>query len=228
MRDWTALVDRHLTSASVDVRRRREIGAELAAHLEDAYETALRDGCEEAEAIARAMALVPDWNALTAAVQRSADEESIMTRQASTILLPGTTMLLAAAAGMSLVVSSTPADRWVDPRWYVHALAAAGALLFYLVLGAIGAAWSRHVGGSPGERLAAGAFPLVLHMAVVGWGVGGDLLYALSHGGVGRHLGITLFSLINMILVMLVAPGTALLLGGWHFVRSSARLDALR
>jgi hypothetical protein len=69
----------------------------------------------------------------------------------------------------------------MDPRWQVHAVAAGLAFLFYLLLGAIGAAWSRHVGGSPGERLAAGVFPLVLHAAVVG-------LYALSRGVRGLHL----------------------------------------
>ena len=148
-----------------------------------------------------------------------------MTRQAITALLPGTTILLAAATGMSLMIYATPADRWVDPRWYVHPLAAGLAFLFffYLVLGAIGAAWSRHVGGSPGERLAAGAFPLVLHVAVVGLGLGEDMLYAFSRGAVGRHLDI---NIINMILIMLVAPGAALLLGVLPFARRSARLDA--
>ena len=149
-----------------------------------------------------------------------------MTRHARTVLLPGTTMLLAAAAGMSVTLSATPADRWADPRWYVHALAAGLALLFYLVLGAIGAAWSRHAGGSPGERLVAGAFPLVLHVAVVVLGVGGDMLYALSRGVAGRHLDIHFISIINMILVMLVVPVTALLLGVLPFARTSARLDA--
>jgi hypothetical protein len=134
-------------------------------------------------------------------------------------------MLLVAAAGMSIALSATPAERWADPRWHVHALAAGAALLFYLVLGGIGAAWSRHVGGSPGERLAAGAFPLVLHAAVVGLGVGEDMLYALSHGDMGRHLGVTLISMINMTLVMLVAPGAALLLGVLPFARRSARLE---
>ena len=149
-----------------------------------------------------------------------------MTRQALTVLVPGTTMLLAAATGMSLAVSSTPADRWLDPRWQVHALAAGLAFVFYLVLGAIGAAWSRHVGGSPGERLAAGAFPLVLHLAVVVLGVGGDMLYALSKGMAGRHLDIHFINIINAILVMLVVPGAALLLGVLPFARRSARLDA--
>ncbi len=223
MLDWSALVHRHLASVRVDARRRREIGAELAAHLEDAYDSALRSGSTEAEAIACAMARVPDWSALAVAVKRSTDEDAIMTRQALTVLLPGTTILLAAATGMSLVVYSTPADRWVDPRWYVHALAAGMALLFYLVLGAIGAAWSRHVGGSPGERLAAGAFPLVLHVAMAGPAVGADMLYAFSRGAVGRHLHI---NFINMVVVMLVAPGAALLLGVLPFARRSARLDA--
>ena len=185
MRDWSALVHRHLASVRVDERRRREISAELAAHLEDAYDAALRSGCTEAEAIARAMEHVPDWSALAVAVERSADEESTMTRQAITVLLPGTTMMLAAATGMSLVVYSTPPDRWLDPRWQVHALAAGLAFLFYLLLGAIGAAWSRRVGGSPGERLAAGVFPLVLHVAMAGPVVGADMLYALSRGAAG-------------------------------------------
>lgn len=173
--------------------------------------------------MACAMARVPDWRALAVAVNQSLDEETLMTRQATTVLLPGTTMLLAAAAGMSLAAYSTPPDRWLDPRWQVHALAAGGALLFYLVLGAIGAAWSRRLGGSPGERMAAGVFPLVLHAAVAGPAVGADLLYALSQGAGGRHLGI---NMLNMILVMLVAPGTALLLGGLPFARGRARLDA--
>ena len=223
MLDWSALVHRHLASVRVDERRRREISAEMAAHLEDAYDSALRSGCTEAEAVACAMERVPDWRALAVAVQRSIDEDTTMTRQAITVLLPGTTILLAAATGMSLVVYATPADRWVDPRWQVHALAAGLALLFYLLLGAIGAAWSRHVGGSPGERLAAGVFPLVLHMAMAGPVVGADLLYALSRGAVGRHLGI---NFINMILVMLAAPGAALLLGVLPFAGRGERLDA--
>jgi hypothetical protein len=166
---------------------------------------------------------VPDWSSLAVAVERSADEDSTMTRQAITVLLPGTTMLLAAATGMSLVISSTPADRWLDPRWQVHALAAGLAFLFYLVLGALGAAWSRHVGGSPGERLAAGVFPLVLHVAMAGPAVGTDMLYALSRGAGGLHLDI---NFINTTLVMLVVPGTALLLGVLPFARRHARLDA--
>jgi hypothetical protein len=112
-----------------------------------------------------------------------------------------------------------PIDGWTRAG-RVHALAAGLAFLFYLVLGAIGAAWSRHVGGSPGERLAAGVFPLVLHVAMAGPAVVADMLYALSRGGAGLSLNI-----INMTLVMLVAPGAALLLGVLPFARRSARFD---
>ena len=217
MPDWSALVHRHLASARVGEYRLREISAELAAHLEDAYDAALRSGCTEADANARAMEHVPDWSSLAVAVERSADEDTTMTRQARTVLLPGTTILLAAATGLALVNYATPADRWLDPRWQVHALTAGLAFMFYLVLGAIGAAWSRHVGGSPAERLAAGAFPLVLHAAIAGPVVGADMLYVFSRGAVGRHLDI---NFINMILVMLVVPGTALLLGVLPFART--------
>ena len=70
---------------------------------------------------------------------------------------------------------------------HVHALAAGLAFLFYLVLGAVGAAWSRHVGGSRGERLAAGVFPLVVHVAVAGPAVGADMWYALAIARRGRR-----------------------------------------
>ncbi len=223
MLDWSALVHRHLASVRGDERRRREISAELAAHLEDAYDSALRSGCTEAEAVACAMERVPDWRALAVAVKRSIDEDTTMTRQAITVLLPGITMLLAAATGMSLVISSTPADRWLDPRWQAHALAAGLTFLFYLVLGAMGAAWSRHVGGSPRERVAAGVFPLVLHVAMAGPAVGADMLHAFSRGAGGLHLDI---NFINTTLIMLVVPGTALLLGVLPFARRHARLDA--
>jgi hypothetical protein len=222
VREWSALVDRHLASARIDARRRREIGAELAAHLEDAYRDALRRGCTEAEATARAMERVPDWSALAVALERSTDEDSTMTRQAIAVLVPGTTMLLTAAAGLSLVVSVMPAERWLDPRWQVHALAAGVYFLFYLGLGAIGAAWSRHVGGTLGERLAAGVFPLALHVAMAGPAVGADVLFALSHGAGGRHVGVSMF---NMLLVMFVLPGAALVLGGLPFARRRTRLD---
>ena len=99
MRDWSALVRPHLASLRVDERRRLEIGDELAAHLEDTYESALRRGSTEAEAMACAMERVPDWRALAAAVERSADEDSTMTRQAMTVLLPGTTIELSEVAG---------------------------------------------------------------------------------------------------------------------------------
>ena len=217
------LVRRHLSSLRLDHQRRREISTELAAHLEDAYGAALRSGCTEAEAHARAMAHVPDWSALAMAVQRSVDEDRTMTREAMTVLLPGTTILLAAAMAAALVLYSMPADLWLDPRWQVHALAAGLAFLFYVVLGAIGAAWSRHVGGSLGDRVVAGMFPLALHAAVAGPAVGADLLYALSHGVRGQHRGI---NITNALVILLIVPGAAMLLGALPFARRSTRLTA--
>ena len=74
---------------------------------------------------------------------------------------------------------------------------------------------------SASRRLAAGVFPLVLHVAVAGPAVGADMLYALSRGMVGLHLDI---NIINTILVMLVAPGAALLLGVLPFARMAERV----
>ena len=78
------------------------------------------------------MERVPDWSALAAAVERSADEDSIMTRQAITVLLPGTTMLLAAATGMSLVVSSTP-HQSIEQAPQIRALSLVDDAVFEMV-----------------------------------------------------------------------------------------------
>ena len=219
MRDWSALVHHHLAAMRIDARRRREMGDELAGHLEDAYLGALRRGCTDSEAMACAMARVPDWAALATAMEDTTTEDAIMTRQARTVLVPGTTMLLTAASGLALALYSTPAVRWLDPRWQDHALAAGLYVVVYLVLGASGAAWSRRVGGSGGERLAAGAFPLALHVAIAGPAAAADVLYALSHGAGGRHL----IDMSTMMLVMFALPGAALLLGVLPFTRRQVR-----
>lgn len=49
------------------------------------------------------------------------------------------------------------------------------------------------------------------------------MLYALSRGAGGKHLDI---NIINMVMVLLAAPGAALLLGVLPFARRIARLDA--
>ncbi len=61
MRDWSETVHRRLASLRVGHAREAEIRAEFAGHLEEAYDDAVRRGYREQDAVAWAMAQVPDW-----------------------------------------------------------------------------------------------------------------------------------------------------------------------
>ena len=68
--NWRDYVRRHLPPLDVTAEREIEIIDELAGQLEAAYERALVAGASEADAMARATAEVPDWNALAATLGR--------------------------------------------------------------------------------------------------------------------------------------------------------------
>lgn len=60
MPDWQELVRQRLAGLARDPAERDEIRAELAAHLEDAYEAMLRDGINNSEAAKRTLCLAND------------------------------------------------------------------------------------------------------------------------------------------------------------------------
>ncbi len=69
--DWQNHVRRHLPPLRLGAEREIEIVAELAEHLEAAYEDALADGASEEQASARALALVSDWQLLECELSRA-------------------------------------------------------------------------------------------------------------------------------------------------------------
>ena len=69
MRDWSSVVRSRLIALGIEAEREEQIRAELAGHLEDAYADAIRRGCTEEDAAARALAQVPDWTRLADAIR---------------------------------------------------------------------------------------------------------------------------------------------------------------
>ena len=63
MRDWSSVVRSRLIALGIEAEREEQIRAELAGHLEDAYADAIRRGCTEEDAAARALAQVPTGHA---------------------------------------------------------------------------------------------------------------------------------------------------------------------
>jgi hypothetical protein len=137
VRDWSSVVRSRLIALGIEAEREEEIRAELAGHLEDAYVDAIRRGCTEEDAVARALERVPDWTRLADAIRRADQKEGPMSPDAKTLWLPGMAALGCAAAVMLGVPRLLPASLWLDPRATMPMTA--GLLLSYLAFGALGA-----------------------------------------------------------------------------------------
>ena len=138
-----------------------------------------------------------------------------MSPDAKTLWLPGMAALGCAAAVMLGAPRLLPASLWLDPRATMPMTA--GLLLSYLAFGALGASLSRRAGGGIAARLAAGIFPLALHVSifvtVVVAAMFGDRRFQNN------------FQL-RAALIFIVIPGVALAVGALPFLRDGAKTRA--
>ena len=89
MPDWQELVRQRLAGLARDPAERDEIRAELAAHLEDAYEAMLRDGINNSEAAKRTLCLANDWQDLQRKISVARGGKDTMTNRVTQLWLPG-------------------------------------------------------------------------------------------------------------------------------------------
>jgi len=217
VRDWSDVVDARLAALGLDTEREQQIRAELAGHLEDACADAVRRGCAEEDAVARALERVPDWTRLADAIRQADQKEGSMSPDAKTLLLPGMITLGCAGAvmlGVTLLLGSVGAD----PRATVPM--AAAVLLAYLMCGALGAWCSRRAGGGIAARLAAGIFPLLLHISIFV-----TVVVAAMFGTRDPERLQFTFQL-RAALIFIVIPGIALTVGALPFLRDHAETRA--
>ena len=85
-----------------------------------------------------------------------------MTAHAKTILIPGMTMLIVSTFLGLLALRVVPPIVWVSPRAPV--VVPVIWLLFYCGVGAVGAYWSRRVGGGATARFLSGIFAAAQHL----------------------------------------------------------------
>jgi len=218
VRDWSSVVRSRLIALGIEAEREEQIRAELAGHLEDAYADAIRRGCTEEDAAARALAQVPDWTRLADAIRRADQKEGPMSPDAKT-LLPGMAALGCAAAVMLGVPRLLPASLWLDPRATMPMTA--GLLLSYLAFGALGASLSRRAGGGIAARLAAGIFPLALHVSILVM-----VVVAAMFGDRRSPEAIQINFQLRAALIFIVIPGIALTVGTLPFLRDNAKTRA--
>ena len=219
MRDWSSVVRSRLIALGIEAEREEQIRAELAGHLEDAYVDAIRRGCTEEDAVARALERVPDWTRLADAIRRADQKEGLMSPDAKTLWLPGMAALGCAAAVMLGLPRLLPASLWLDPRATIPMTA--GLLLSYLAFGALGAALSRRAGGGVAARVAAGVFPLALHVSVFV-----AVVVAAMFGDRRSPEAMQINFQLRAALTFIVIPAIALTVGTLPFLRDNAKTRA--
>jgi hypothetical protein len=218
MPDWQRLARRRLTPLALDSAREDEIVAELAGHLEDLYADLVRQGTPEEEAVQSALSAAADWDELRREIQRAGNEEIIMNYRVKTLWLPGAcTIALSGIVLRLLQIASAPAP-------HVFWLRQGPPLIVYWqwfvclpLVGAIGAYWSRRAGGKLLERALAASFPVL--------GLMGLPMLILPFLLIFRwlvHRDVLLVPAALVLLIWVVLPEAALLLGALPFFRRDA------
>ena len=216
MPDWREYVRARVGRLGLDAAREEEIRAELAEHLEDAYQDALQCGLSPEAAIACAHEQVPDWKCLAQGIRRAGQEEDTMSHTSKTLWLPGMSVLIFSAVLLLVMPRLVPPTAWVGPKPPVHLLAT--WLFSYLVFGALGAYWSRRAGGSIAARFLSGTFPLALHLTIFIL----PIAVAMASDAPAHAEHLQLGWLLRTSIGWVVIPGVALAIGTLPFLRDGA------
>lgn len=173
MLDWRELVRARIEGIDLDQDDREEVIAELAAHLEETYETFCKRGLNQKDAAHRTLQQVSDWQDLRRKIA-AAKRGYPMKKRVQQLWVPGFLTLT-----LSVLFLITLQRLGVYPRIIWRGT---NPILFYgpwlaslLLFGFLGAYLSCRAGGSRVTVLLAGAFPVValatafLLMFPIGW-----------------------------------------------------------
>ncbi len=215
MPDWQALVRSQLDGLALQPHERAEVIEELAAHLEETFEGARRQGFAEQDAAQRCLSEVKDWRALRRRIQAARTMENIMTNRVKQFWLPSLLTLLLSMGLLALIQIFGP-HPWMVARHSGWSLVAPVAvvyipwLLSLPLIGAMGAYLSNRAGGSQRAVFSSTVFPVLPYLVffLVALPVIAILNDRVAHNIMFAPLFIGLFAWV-------LAPGAALLAGGF-------------
>ena len=209
MADWQKLVSQRLSGLALESAEKDEVHVELAAHLEDFYESLRTKGLSEQAAMQQTLAQVANWPDLRRKILIAKKGRDFMKKRLYQLWIPGFLTFI-----LSTVFLMTLQKQDFQPRivfWSV--LFYAPWLMSLPVCGAIGAYVSSRAGGSRGTVLLASVFPVLALTAAF------LLLFPIDLF-VGRIIGRQVdFSIVATALLRegigwILVPGAALLVGG--------------
>ena len=212
MADWHELVRDRLSELALDAGEKDEVHAEVAAHLEESYESLRKEGLTDHAAMQQALAQVSDWKSLQRDVYFAKRGVFLMQKRLQQLWIPGFLTLILSV--FSLMAAQT--GGFQPPIfWSAHS-----AVLLYVpwlatlpFLGALGAYLSSRAGGSRRTVLLATVFPALalttafLLMFPIGW---------IVEGLTGNHndFSVVASALLKDGVGWLLLPAAALLAGG--------------
>src|SRR5580704_4724165 len=140
--------------------QRDEIVAELAGHLEEAYEEQRARGMSDAKALNHALGQVPNWRGLSRKIERAKRTEGKMNQRTRTFWLPAFITVTAWVLFEAILAQTSYGPRMISGHPNMMLVIGPIWLAGQPFLGAIGAYASRRAGGTRFTRLAAGLFPM--------------------------------------------------------------------
>jgi len=227
MPDWNEIVRRELAGLALGPEERREVVAELAAHLEETCEATLRRGVSEDEALRRTLLQAGDWRHLRQRIQAARSKEGSMTDRVRQWWLPGfvalflSMMLLMANEfiGIKPLIVSAHGSQLSAPVAVIYV----PWLLLLVPIGAMAAYLAGRAGGSQRAMFVSTVFPVLPHLGffLIVFPVVLILDDHVAHN-------IMISGLLMSLAAWVLLPGVALLAGGLPVQFFSSRRQAPR
>jgi hypothetical protein len=213
MPDWQKLVGQRLSGLALDTAEKDEVHAELAAHLEEFYDSLRTKGLPEQAAIQQTLAQIVDWQDLQLKISVAKNGGNSMQKRVHQLWIPGILTLT-----LSMIFLMTLQKQGFHPR--TISWSGPGTILFYApwlmslpLFGALGAYLSSRAGGSRGTVLLASIFPaLALTAAFLLMFPIGMIIERVT----GNHVDFSIVAtaLLSEGIGWILVPGAALFAGG--------------
>lgn len=227
MHDWHRLIGQRLGNLRLCNEAQDDIVRELAAHFEEIYDDAQRQGVGAADAYAAALNSAGNWRQLRRGIRSAKETMMTTTPWRRQVLWPGMLALILSGLSTWLVYALRHSGLIAlheEYVWRVVWLREASATVFFVpwlialpFIGAMTAWYARRNGASPAQRLLACSFPGLLNLALFTAGFLITLVLEIDHQ-VSFRVKIVAFLLYGFSWIL--CPAVAAMLGALPFLGS--------